>query len=54
MHLPVRALGGVVAAVSHDERPHLMVVEYNPQEVDSQGILACVRARGVHAKLIGL
>jgi hypothetical protein len=50
----VRALVGVVAAVSHDERPHLMVVEYNPQAVDSQGILACVKAQGVHAELIGL
>jgi hypothetical protein len=50
----VRGLGGVVAAVSHDERPHLMVVEYNPKEVDSQAILGCVRGQGVHAELIGL
>jgi hypothetical protein len=50
----VRALDGVVAALSHDERPHLMVVEYNPQAVDSQGILACIKALGVHAELIGL
>jgi hypothetical protein len=50
----VRALPGVVAAVSHDQRPHLMVVEYNPQQVDSQVILGCVKDQGVHAELIGL
>jgi len=50
----LRALAGVVAAVSREERPHLMIVEYNPQEVDSQAILACVTRQGVHAELIGL
>jgi hypothetical protein len=50
----LRALDGVVAAASHDERPHLMVVEYNPDRVSSQAILARVRSEGVHAELVGL
>ena len=50
----VRGLDGVVAAVSHDQRPHLMIVEYDPQQVDSQTIRACVTRQGVHAELIGL
>jgi hypothetical protein len=50
----LRGLPGVVSATSHDETPHLLIVEYNPADVDSQAILACVRELGVHAELIGL
>jgi hypothetical protein len=50
----VRALEGVVAAVTHDERPHLMVIEYNPDKVTSQQILSRVKSAGVHAELVGL
>jgi hypothetical protein len=50
----LRSMGGVVAAASHDERPHLMVVEYDPDRIDSQRILSAVRDAGVHAELIGL
>ena len=50
----LRALEGVLAAVSHDERPHLMVVEYNPDRVTSQAILSRVKSAGVHAELVGL
>lgn len=50
----LRALSGVMAAASHDERPHLVVVEYDPDQVSSQNILACVKDQGVHAELIGL
>ena len=50
----VRALDGVVAASSHDEKAHLLIVEYNPDKVSSQTILARVRQAGVHAELIGL
>jgi hypothetical protein len=50
----LRLMDGVVAAVSHDERPHLMIVEYDPDRVSSQAILAQVRSAGVHAELVGL
>ncbi len=45
---------GVMAAVSHDEKPHLLVVEYDPDVVNSSEILATVKESGLHAELIGL
>ncbi|WP_026142929.1 MULTISPECIES: ATP-binding protein [unclassified Thioalkalivibrio] len=50
----LRGLPGVMAASSHDERPHLMVVEYDPERVSSRKLLDTVTASGVHAELIGL
>jgi hypothetical protein len=50
----LRELPGVMAASSHDERPHLMVVEYDPEQVNSRKLLDTVTASGVHAELIGL
>ncbi|MDZ7750711.1 MAG: ATP-binding protein [Gammaproteobacteria bacterium] len=47
-------LSGVMAAVSHDEKPHLMVVEYDPERIKSSEILGTVKNSGVHAELIGL
>lgn len=48
------AMGGVMAAAYHDERPHLMIIEYNPDVVDSAAFLRTVSNRGLHAELIGL
>ncbi len=45
---------GVDAAVYHDDKPHLMVIEYDPDEVTSQQLLEIVTDRGVHAELVGL
>jgi hypothetical protein len=50
----LRALDGVVSVANHDERPHLMVVEYNPDMTDSSSILTTARDSGIHAQLIGL
>jgi len=50
----LRNLPGVVSATSHDKTPHLVVVEYNPAEINNQAILACVKEQGLHAELIGL
>lgn len=50
----LREIDGVIAAVSHDEKPHLIIVEYNPQKTTSEALLACVREQGIHAELIGL
>lgn len=50
----LRELPGVMAASSHDERPHLMVVEYDPERINSRQLLDKVTASGVHAELIGL
>ena len=50
----LRAIDGVVSVHNPDERPHLAVVEYNPDKTNSQAILSSVMAQGVHAELIGL
>lgn len=47
-------LNGVLAAASHDNRPHLMVIEYSPDEVSSSEFLNVVKNRGLHAELVGL
>ncbi|WP_018865234.1 MULTISPECIES: hypothetical protein [Thioalkalivibrio] len=50
----LRGLDGVMAASSHDNRPHLLVVEYDPERVNSRQLLDTVTANGVTAELIGL
>lgn len=50
----LRAIDGVVSVHNPDSRPHLAVVEYNPEKTNSQAILGSVMAQGVHAELIGL
>jgi len=47
-------MDGVVAADSHEEHPHLMVVGYEPDKTRSIDILAAVKDAGVHAQLVGL
>lgn len=48
------AMDGVMAAAYHDERPHLMIIEYNPDVVDSTAFLQVISNRGLHGELIGL
>jgi len=50
----LRSLDGVMAAASHDHTPHLMIVEYNPDLIDSRKILDTVTDTGVHAELVGM
>lgn len=50
----IRNLDGVVSVHMPQDKPHLCMVEYNPDRVSSQGILRCVTAQDVHAELIGL
>lgn len=50
----LRALDGVLAAASQDDTPHLIVVEYNPDLIDSREILDAVTDCGLHAELIGM
>ena len=50
----VRAHKGVMAVAHHDEKPHLMIIEYNPDAVTSKELLQVVLDQGVHAELIGL
>jgi hypothetical protein len=50
----LRAVNGVISVHNPDEKPHLIMVEYNPDSTNSRALLDCVLATGVHAELIGL
>lgn len=45
---------GVMAAAYHDEKPHLMLIEYDPDTVNSTAFLQVANKHGLHAELIGL
>ena len=45
-------IDGVMAAAFHDEKPHLMVVIYDPEYVRSIEFINTARSRGLHAELI--
>ena len=47
-------LDGVFAAACHDEKPHLVIVEYNPDIIKSSEFLKVTQDRGLHAELVGL
>ena len=48
------AMDGVVAAAYHDEKPHLMLIEYMPEKLDSLVFVEAAKKNGLHAELIGL
>jgi len=50
----VRQLEGVFSVHIPARKPHLMLVEYNPDYVSSQQILASVKQHGLHAELVGM
>ena len=50
----VRKHEGVIGVGHHDEKPHLMVVEYNPDQTSSKNLLELVKSDGIHAELVGL
>jgi len=47
-------LDGVFAAACHDEKPHLVIVAYNPDIIKSSEFLKVTQDRGLHAELVGL
>ncbi len=50
----LRALDGVISVHNSENTPHLTIVQYNPDKINSRGILNRVTDQGVHAELIGL
>ena len=50
----LRNVDGVVSVHNPDDKPHLTVVEYRPDKVDSQVLLHTARTDGIHAQLVGL
>lgn len=47
-------LDGVMAAAYQDEKPHLMVMAYDPDAVKSSTFVKIAQERGLHAELVGL
>jgi hypothetical protein len=47
------AMEGVMAASYHDERPHLMLIEYRPEAINSKEFVSAANKHGLHAELIG-
>ena len=45
---------GVGSASFHDERPHMMIVMYDPGQVNSRSLLETVQGKDVRAQIIGL
>ena len=45
---------GVVSVHVDQKRPHLFVLEYNPEMVNSKDLLSITQYQGLHAELIGL
>ena len=50
----IRALDGVVSVQGSSKTPHLTIVQYNPEVMDSQKILKRITDQGAHAELVGL
>lgn len=50
----VRAHKGVMGVSHHDEKPHLMIVEFDPNQVHAKDLLQITLDQGVHAQLVGL
>lgn len=50
----LRKVSGVIAPRFNRETPHLLLVTYDPQEVDTRNLLNRVEANGYSAQLIGM
>ncbi len=48
------SLDGVMAADYHDDKPHLMIIEYDPEIVNSMAFISTAKNKGLHAELVGL
>ena len=47
-------IDGVYSACVHEKARHLMLVDYDPLDVETGMLLDGVRRHGLHAELIGL
>jgi hypothetical protein len=48
------SMNGVMAAACHDEKPHLIVMAYDPDVVNSSAFVKTAQEQGLHAELVGL
>lgn len=49
----LRELPGVVAPRIRAEKPHLLVVAFDPSRIKAAALLDCVKRRGYGAQLVG-
>ena len=49
----IRDHAGVVGVAHHDEKPHLLIVEFDPDRVHAKELLQVAIDKGVHAQLVG-
>jgi hypothetical protein len=50
----IRTEPGVISVAFHEEKPHLIVVQFDPQLTQATRILQRVTDHGVHAELVGM
>ena len=50
----VSMIDGVYSACVHEKARHLLVVDYDPEAVETLSLLNPVQNRGLHAELVGL
>jgi len=50
----LRLLNGVISVHMPEDKPHLVVVEYDPEATSSSHLLAMVTELAGHAEMIGL
>ena len=50
----IHNLGGVVSANNRADKPHLILVTYDPTKLKSHDILVKVQSEGIRAELVGL
>lgn len=50
----ILGIAGIVAAAYHDEKPHLMVIAYDPNVVSSSAFVKAAQENGLHSELVGL
>ena len=48
------SMSGVMAASCHDEQPHFMIIEYDPEVVAAKEFIVAAKHRGYHSELIGM
>jgi len=47
-------MNGVMTADCHDEKPHLVLIGYNPDTINSINFVKVAQEHSLHAQLIGL
>ena len=45
---------GVYSSCMHQKTRHLMVVDFDPEEIRPSSIVQAIRGRGLHAQMLGL